>query len=47
MQLKELKEFTLMLLVGKSVFTGISFNAVEGVYSHATCRKVCFLRVFI
>ena len=37
-----------MLLVGKSVFTVISFNAVEvveGVYSHATCRKVYFLWV--
>ena len=43
----QLKEFTLMLLVGKSVFTGIYLNAVEGVYSHAACRKVCFLRVFL
>ena len=36
-----------MLPVGKSIFMGISLNAVEGVQSRATCRKICFLWVFI
>ena len=34
-----------MLLVGKAVFMVISFNAVEGVQSYATCRKGCFFMV--
>ena len=36
----------MMLLLGKAVFTVISLNAVEGVYSHATCRKGCFYGYF-
>ena len=47
MQLKELKEFTLMLLVGKAVFTVISLNAVEGVQSYATCSKICFMGIYL
>ena len=36
-----------MLLVGKAVFTVISFNAVEGVQSYATCSKICFPGIYL
>ena len=26
---------------------GISFYAVEGVYSHTTCRKICFYGIYL
>ena len=43
----QLKEFTLTLLVGKSVFMGIYLNGVQGVYSHAACTKIYFTGIYL